>query len=104
VQVLSVASGVPTSSLSTVLAALAEAMVQSPHLEFVLDFVQAICTVHGGAIQSLAASQVQAPLRALQRVVGQVHDQLSSASDSNMYTLQYLSQATVEKAEEVPVE
>jgi len=99
-----VASGVPTSSLSTVLAALAEAMVQSPHLEFVLDFVQAICTVHGGAIQSLAASEVQAPLRSLQRVVAQIHDQLSSASDSNMYTLQYLSQASMRKAEEVEIE
>ena len=50
-QVLSVASGVPTSALPTVLAALAEALVQSPHLEFVLDFVKAICTVHGGSLQ-----------------------------------------------------
>jgi len=71
-QVLSVASGVPTSSLPTVLAALAESLVQSPHLEFVLDFVKAVCTVHGGTLQGLAASEVQAPLKALQRVVAQV--------------------------------
>lgn len=92
-----VAAGLPTSSLPAMLAALVEALTASPHLEFVLDWVKAVCTAHGSAIQNLTASAVQPALRALQRVVAQLHDQLTPACDSNLYTLRYLSQAPREE-------
>ena len=104
-QVSSVAAGVPTSALPTVLAVLAEALTDSPHLEFVLGWVQSLCVVHGGALQNTAQNAgALPPLRALQRAVAQVHDQLAVACDSNLYTLEYLTAAgTAAEAVEHPV-
>ena len=97
-QVQSVAAGIPTSSLRAVLEVLADGLTSSPHLEFVLNWIQALCTIHGGTIQSLAAKDVQPSLRALHRVVAQVHEQLCAACDSNLYTLQYLSRDRTQSA------
>ena len=41
------AAGVPTAMLPAVLTALAEALTDSPHLEFVLGWVHALCVSHG---------------------------------------------------------
>lgn len=87
------ATDLPTSSLATVLRTLAEAIGGSPHLEFLLDWVRAVCTAHGPVLQSMAAGDVTPPLRALQRGLAELQSQLTTACDGNMYTLRYLSQA-----------
>lgn len=85
-------SDIPTASLAPVLAAIAEALSSSPHLEFWLDWLQSVCTTHGAAIQGSPAA-MQGPLRSLQRNVAQIYEQLSSVCASNVYSLQYLCQA-----------
>ena len=90
---LTVASGIPTSTLPKLLGAIGEALANSAHVEFVLDWLTAVATAHGGAIQQLSASEVRPAIRALQRSVADIHDSLKTACDSNLFTLRYLSQA-----------
>lgn len=91
-QVALVAADIPVSALGVVLSAMATALVSSPHLEFCLGWLQAICTAHGAVIHG-STSSIQTPLRNLQRIIAQIHDQLSSVCSSNVYSLQYLCQA-----------
>lgn len=49
--------------------------------------------------QGLAASASPA-LRALQKVLGQLHDDLAGPTEHNLYTLQYLAQARLPSAVE----
>ena len=50
-QVELVANSLPPAALTEVLAALAEAMAESPHIEFLLRWVRCICLQHGNALQ-----------------------------------------------------
>jgi periodic tryptophan protein 2 len=71
------------------LAALAELVPQSPHLEHLLGWIQAVCIRHGDAVQRGGARSMPA-LRALQKAVGRVHEDLASICESNLYSLRYL--------------
>lgn len=46
-QVATLAAAIPSSYLTNVLTSLADLMVSSPHLEFVLTWVQQTCIHHG---------------------------------------------------------
>lgn len=90
-QVAAVASSLPTASVPAMLPVLAQALASSPHLEFLLSWVQALCLRRDVSQKGLAASCSPA-LRALQKVLGQMHDDLAGPTEDNLYTLQYLAQ------------
>ncbi|KAL3138072.1 hypothetical protein ABBQ38_005303 [Trebouxia sp. C0009 RCD-2024] len=92
-QVSTVAAGVPSSSVSQVLVALASYLADSPHLEFLLCWLRHVCLKHGKTLQHEKAAVVMPAIRSLQRVLSKTHEDLSAACDSNLYTLQYLCAA-----------
>ena len=92
-QVAAVANGIPSASVPAVLTALAEELGESPHLHFLLNWVEAIAVRHGSSLQKAPAATVMPALRALQRVLGRTHEDLAGASESNLYTLAYLCAA-----------
>ena len=51
VQLEVVAHGVPPAALTELLQILAEALGDSPHVEFLLQWVRALCLRHGTALQ-----------------------------------------------------
>lgn len=78
---------------------LAEALSSSPHLEFLLTWVRAICTAHGEQLRQAqqgggggggSGSAVAPALRALQKGLGRLHADLASTCEGNLYTLDYL--------------
>ena len=105
VQVGLVAGSVPASGLADVLAALGELLQTSPHLEFLLRWISALCIAHSTAIgaacrtgpgaQPLQGSHaaVLPPLRALNRAVAKLHEDLGQAAEQNLFSLQYLGAA-----------
>ena len=92
-QVAAVANGVPSASVPAVLTALAEELGESPHLQFLLNWVEAVAVRHGSSLQKAPAATVMPALRALQRVLARTHEDLAGASESNLYTLAYLCAA-----------
>ncbi len=50
-QVDMIAGSVPAAALTDVLAALADYMTDSPHLEFLLKWVRSLCLRHGTTLQ-----------------------------------------------------
>lgn len=92
-QVDAVASGVPTASVASVLQALAECLSETPHVEFALRWVRALCARHAAALQTMPSSVTLPVFRSLQRVLTRLQDDLSTAAESNLYTLRYLSAA-----------
>lgn len=89
-QVSSVTAGIPSASVAQVLVALAAYLADSPHLEFLLGWLRDVCVKHGKTLQNEKAAAVMPAFRSLQRVLGKTHEDLAAASDSNLYTLQYL--------------
>ena len=104
-QVGLVAGSVPASGLADVLAALGELLQASPHLEFLLRWISALCVAHSTAIGAACrtgpgAQQPQGghaavlpPLRALNRAVAKLHEDLGLAAEQNVFSLKYLSTA-----------
>jgi hypothetical protein len=77
-----------------VLTLLAEQLAVSPHLEFLLIWVRAMCVAHGPALEgSGSGGKVMPALRSLQKVLGRTHDDLSAACEGNLYMLDYLVEA-----------
>lgn len=83
------AGSVPAAVAPALLAALAELAPQTPHLEYILTWVQALCLRHGPAIQASPGAALPA-LRGLQKALTRLHEDLSSTCESNLYTLDYL--------------
>jgi hypothetical protein len=54
--------------------------------------VRALCAVHGAQLQGGGAAAAPA-LRLLQKVLNRLHQDLSSACEANLYTLEYLTTA-----------
>jgi periodic tryptophan protein 2 len=81
--------------LSPVLTSLAELLSSSPHAEFLLRWLHALCVAHGAALQQtgLSAAGAAPALRGLQKALGRMHADLSAACDANLYTLRYLTAA-----------
>ncbi|KAG2492638.1 hypothetical protein HYH03_009054 [Edaphochlamys debaryana] len=118
-----VAAGLPGAFVPTVLAALAEAAADCPHLEFLLGWVRAVAGAHGAALQAagggggggggvvaarlagaarggVPAGSVAPALRSLQKVLGRLHGDLAAAAEANLYALDYLTAAAGMAAEE----
>ncbi len=94
--------------LEPLLRALAALLTESPHLEFLLRWVQSVAVAHGPALQqggpggaALGGGPcVGMPvLRALQQALARVHSDLAGAAEGNVYTLDYLVAASKAHAE-----
>lgn len=90
--VSTVASAIPFPHLSKFLECITEVFQSSPHLEFMLCWCQEVCRAHGRTIQ-LHNKELLPPLRALQKTVTRLHEDLSTCCSSNQYLLQYLCSA-----------
>ncbi|KAG1660074.1 hypothetical protein FOA52_006420 [Chlamydomonas sp. UWO 241] len=94
IQAPTVAAAMPAVWAPQVLTLLAEQLAVSPHLEFLLIWVRAMCVAHGPALEGAGSSgKVMPALRNLQKVLGRTHDDLSAACEGNLYMLDYLVEA-----------
>lgn len=108
-QVATAAGALPPAFVPQVLTQLAEALSSSPHLEFLLTWVRAVCAAHGEALRAAASgavargaaagggagsavpsSAVMPALRALQKCLTRLHADLAHTCEGNAYTLDYL--------------
>ena len=101
-QVGSVAATIPVSAVTTLLVVLAQSLSSTPHFEFVLSWLRALCIHHGGALQSGSgstsgssskSSSCAPALRAVQQAVTRLHDDLRMSTDENLYALRFLCAA-----------
>lgn len=98
--VAAVCQGVPPQVVPRLLAQVAELMAKSPHVEFLLGWVQRLGVQHGEALRSLPPGEVMPALRSLQKAVVGMHEDLQALCEANMYQLQFLSSvATAEKGD-----
>lgn len=87
-----VASQVPALHLNRLFESIAEILENSPHLEFMLRWCQELCRAHGRTIQ-LRNKELLPQLRALQKTITRLHEDLAGFCNSNHYLLQYLCSA-----------
>lgn len=90
-EVASVCQAAPVQVVPRLLDHLADLASRSPHLEFLLRWIQRLGVSHGPQLKDLPAPVLMPPLRALQQVLGRVHDDLAPLCESNAYTLDFLS-------------
>eukprot|EP00884_Botryococcus_braunii_P018730 jgi/Botrbrau1/5540/Bobra.0023s0024.1 len=88
-----VVAGLPTATLPEMLQTLAALIGTAPHAQYIAAWLKAICVRHGAALQGLPSAVRMAPLRAVQRAVTQLHSDLGSAAEANLYKLRYLAAA-----------
>lgn len=117
-QVVPTAKQLPALFLQQLLSTIVELLDGSPHMEFLLCWVKALLVAHGpalaaaaggatalraavagggssgaGAAAAAAGGGVVSTLRALQQVIGRLHQDLSSTAEGNVYLLNYLVEA-----------
>ena len=100
-QVGTVAGALPSAVIPQILRLLAETLGESPHMEFLLQWVRAVSVAHGKQLEGASTSSTLMPaLRSLQKVLNRMHEDMASACESNIYTLEYLTAAGRQQAEE----
>jgi periodic tryptophan protein 2 len=117
-QVTPTAKQLPALFLQQLLSSTVQLLEDSPHMEFLLCWVKALLVAHGPALAAAAGGAtalraavvgggssgasaaaaaagggVVSTLRALQQVVGKLHQDLSSTAEGNVYLLNYLVEA-----------
>ncbi|XP_071951728.1 periodic tryptophan protein 2 homolog [Antedon mediterranea] len=103
-QVSVVCQGLANVYVRKLLAFVAKQLENSHHVEFYLDWCQALLLEHGPSIK-VESSSVMALLRTLQKSLTTRRDELSKLCDSNTYTLQYIiCQAKMQKEEDTTEE
>lgn len=89
--VQSVSQGLPIQVVPKVLSQVAEILPRSPHVEFLLRWVQHLGVSHGEELRNMAPNELMPALRALQRSVVPMHEDLQSVAEGNVYTLDFLA-------------
>lgn len=79
----------PTVYITRMLRFVASSADETPHLEFNLLWIQALLAVHGRYIKDHAGTFAP-ELRAVQRAVDGIRDDLKRLSERNVYALEYL--------------
>ncbi|EFW22660.1 hypothetical protein D8B26_006252 [Coccidioides posadasii str. Silveira] len=79
----------PTVYITRLLRFVANAADETPHLEFNLLWIRALLSIHGRYIKDNSGS-FATELRAVQRAVDGIRDDLKRVVDKNMYALDYL--------------
>ncbi|KAJ3704006.1 hypothetical protein LUZ61_007711 [Rhynchospora tenuis] len=84
-----VCSSVPFKYLQRLIEAFADLLESCPHLEFILQWCQDLCKVHGHYIQQNSRTLLPA-LKSLQKAITKLHQDLADTCSSNEYLLRYL--------------
>ncbi|KAJ4821206.1 Periodic tryptophan protein 2-like protein [Rhynchospora pubera] len=84
-----VCSSVPFKYLQRLIEAFADLLESCPHLEFILQWCQELCKVHGHYIQQNSRALLPA-LKSLQKAITKLHQDLADTCSSNEYLLRYL--------------
>uniref|UniRef100_A0A7R9V1J8 Small-subunit processome Utp12 domain-containing protein n=1 Tax=Chlamydomonas euryale TaxID=1486919 RepID=A0A7R9V1J8_9CHLO len=88
-QAPTIAAALPAAWVPAVLTSLGEQLPGSPHLEFLLVWARAVCTSHGHVLEG-GGPRAMPALRLLQKELSRVHEDLSTACEADLYTLEYL--------------
>lgn len=86
---------------------LASALEHTPHVEFLLHWVQQVLMQHGSALQSgsvgrLGSARVAPALRAVHAAVSRMHKQVGATAQANIHTLQFLCAVPNDVQDEQP--
>eukprot|EP00798_Chlamydomonas_sp_ICE-L_P014256 gene14256-20229_t len=93
-QVGTVAGALPSSFSPQVLGLLADLLNESPHVEFILMWVRTICVSHGRFLEGASSNVAIMPaMRSLQKALSRMHEDMATSCESNIYTLEFLTQA-----------
>lgn len=87
-----VASQIPALHLNRLFESIADILDNSPHIEFMLRWCQELCCANGRTIQ-LRHREYLPTLRALQKTITRLHEDLAGFCNSNLYSLQYICSA-----------
>ena len=99
-QVASVAAAIPPSAVTTMLVELARSLSATPHLEFMLSWLRALCLHHGSALQTsggsggASMSSCAPAFRTVQQAVTKLHDDIRTSTEENMYALRFFCAAS----------
>ncbi|KAI5075509.1 hypothetical protein GOP47_0009585 [Adiantum capillus-veneris] len=86
---LSVASHLPVVHLHRLFESISDILEDSPHVEFMLHWCQELFRVHGQTVQ-MRNQEFLPVLRALQKTITRLHEDLAGFCNRNRYLLQYL--------------
>ncbi|KAJ3670982.1 hypothetical protein LUZ60_008408 [Juncus effusus] len=89
-EISQICNSVPFKYLQRLIEAFASLLESCPHLEFVLQWCQELCKVHGHNIQQNSRALLPA-LKSLQKAITKLHQDLADTCSSNEYLLKYLS-------------
>ncbi|BFZ60013.1 U3 snoRNP protein [Saitoella coloradoensis] len=84
-----VAHDLPLPYLSRLLKFIAGHADESPHVEFHLIWIEALCTYHGRYIRE-RGGEFGSEMRGLQRCVGRIETELAGLGDENVFMLRYI--------------
>ena len=82
--------------MTTLLVELARLLSATPHLEFMLSWLSALCLHHGSALQSggnssgAGMSACAPAFRTVQQAVTKLHDDIRTSTEENIYALRFL--------------
>ena len=85
------ASALPPAAALRVMAPLAAALATTPHLQFVLRWIRALCERHGAAIEAAPRSESMPVLRAVQQGLQATTARLAPSVEQCLYKLSYLT-------------
>jgi periodic tryptophan protein 2 len=86
-----VAAALPAAVAVPVLAAAAAHVGETPHVEYSLAWLHALCDCHAAALQAALRTSVMPPLRALKQGLQEVSVRLRPAVERCLHSLEYLS-------------
>ena len=84
-----VVKGLPTVYLARLMRFITQATDETPHLEFNLRWIEALLTTHGVYLKE-SASNFASELRAIQKTIVKIQNELARLADDNTYALDYL--------------
>ncbi|PHT47229.1 hypothetical protein CQW23_11437 [Capsicum baccatum] len=96
VDIPAVASSVPFKYIQRLVEALAYLLENCQHLEFILEWCQELCKIHGYSIQQNSRKLYPA-LKSLEKAHTRLNQDLADTCNSNLYRLQYLCSASPAK-------
>lgn len=88
-----VASSIPVKYIQRLVEALAYLLENCPHMEFILQWCQELCKIHGHFIQQNFRKLLPA-LKSLEKALTRLHQDLADTCNSNEYLLGYLCSAS----------
>lgn len=88
-EIAAIALSIPVKYLQRLMEVFSDLLESCPHLEFILQWCQELCKVHGNFIQQNSRSLLPT-LRSLQKSITKLHQDLMETCSSNEHLLQYL--------------